>query len=428
MDKVLTIYHQKQDRLLSASRKTVEFHIWFFSLSLASSQDALREATAAVSDSTGAVALATNHPNWELQDRHLWFQVKDDAPSHWLRSVDQSILHFLSQIVGHKVNAGRPRNSRYRASMNSAHRLFVPGDHIEFRLDFTAEVKGLPSKGDLYAHLVQPLTGRRLLPPLSSNPSATINFIVPLSSVGERFHRFVRNFEDVCLRRNENVHLTAVVFPDVDEAGSKGVEHAVEELQKNHPAAQLKIVKVSGRFSRARALHSGALSHKPNDLLFFCDVDIIFSNGFLRHCRTNTARGTRVFFPIAFTNYSPELVRFAEVEFLINSNESIHRERGHWFKHSFGMTCLYVSDYVMAGGFNLSITGWGGEDVDLVNRFINHGYDIFRALEPGLIHQWHPKACTPNLTPKQLQMCMASKADTVGSKHQLAILRHRSNT
>jgi hypothetical protein len=90
-----------------------------------------------------------------------------------------------------------------------------------------------------------------------------------------------------------------------------------------------------------------------------------------------------------------------------------------------GMACLFYSDLQRAGGFDTSIKGWGEEDVALYQRFVSmgeSGMDVFRAIDKGLVHQWHEKVCSPTLTPAQLEHCQLSMMDYEGSKKQLGMM------
>ena len=57
------------------------------------------------------------------------------------------------------------------------------------------------------------------------------------------------------------------------------------------------------------------------------------------------------------------------------------------------MIGAYKSDYVRVSGYNVKKFryGWGGEDIDLINRFVRHGYTVIRPKEHGLLHRWHKK-------------------------------------
>lgn len=78
--------------------------------------------------------------------------------------------------------------------------------------------------------------------------------------------------------------------------------------------------------------------------------------------------------------------------------------------------------FEQAGGYDTSIQGWGGEDVDIFNKFIARGgnISIFRAPDPGLIHVYHKRFCDKNLPKDQMIMCQGTRADTYVGPYQLA--------
>ena len=72
----------------------------------------------------------------------------------------------------------------------------------------------------------------------------------------------------------------------------------------------------------------------------------------------------------------------------------------------------------------MNIHGWGGEDVDIFNKFIAAGENItvFRAVDPGLIHIYHKRFCAPDLPKDQMTMCQGTRADTYVSVYNAANL------
>lgn len=60
--------------------------------------------------------------------------------------------------------------------------------------------------------------------------------------------------------------------------------------------------------------------------------------------------------------------------------------------------------------------------MDLFDKFvaISENITIIRAVDPGLVHVFHPVECDPNLTETQLEMCKNTRASTYGSQTQLA--------
>ena len=45
---------------------------------------------------------------------------------------------------------------------------------------------------------------------------------------------------------------------------------------------------------------------------------------------------------------------------------------------------------------------------------------VFRAMDPGLVHIYHDRGCSPKLPAAQYRMCIDSSSETYGSKQQLA--------
>lgn len=78
-----------------------------------------------------------------------------------------------------------------------------------------------------------------------------------------------------------------------------------------------------------------------------------------------------------------------------------------------------------AGGFDLDIKGWGGEDVHLYRKYLHSNLIVVRTPVRGLFHLWHEKRCVDELTPEQYKMCMQSKAMNEASHGQLGMLVFR---
>ncbi|XP_030740341.2 chondroitin sulfate synthase 1 [Echinops telfairi] len=245
-----------------------------------------------------------------------------------------------------------------------------------------------------------------------------INILVPLSGRFDMFVRFMGNFEKTCLMQNQNVKLVVLLFnSDSNPDKAKQVE-LMRDYRAKYPKADMQILPVSGDFSRALALEVGSSQFNNESLLFFCDVDLVFTTEFLQRCRANTVLGQQIYFPIIFSQYDPKIVYSGNVP---SGNHFVFTKKtGFWRNYGFGITCIYKGDLVRVGSFDVSIQGWGLEDVDLFNKVVQAGLKTFRSQEVGVVHVHHPVFCDPNLDPKQYKMCLGSKASTYGSTQQLA--------
>lgn len=172
-------------------------------------------------------------------------------------------------------------------------------------------------------------------------------------------------------------------------------------------------------FSRSQALSDGAQHVAQDGLVFMCDVDMWIGREFFKTCQYNARQGRQVYFPIVYS--------------LHPYGRTISREHGYWRKSGFGMVCIYKSDLsatsawkkrarqsAVSSGSAQEETGWGYEDVMLyseLNR--DHNIATFRAVEPNLIHRWHPKYCAFN---RHIASCLTTVFQNMGSQQFLATL------
>jgi len=243
----------------------------------------------------------------------------------------------------------------------------------------------------------------------------TIEFIVPLSNVNNRLLRFMRMYIDLCLVPKDMCSLNLVVYGNKD---NELIKNLFDRLLQVYPEARLNLVKGVGRFSRGRALDLGVKKISGDSLLFFCDVDMSISTDFLQRCRRNTIESKQAYYPEFFKYYDMNYVY--KVKAKPTGSIGIERQHGHWAAYSFGMVCLYKSDYIAAGGFDLTIEGWGGEDTAFAQSLMDYNLELFRAPDPSLSHEFHDKVCSVHLQPRQFADCISSRRESIADKNELA--------
>ncbi|KAM9841308.1 chondroitin sulfate synthase 3 [Aulostomus maculatus] len=247
-----------------------------------------------------------------------------------------------------------------------------------------------------------------------------VNILVPLSGRYDIFVRFMENFEKVCLIPKQNVKLS-VILVDNESYQNRGKHiELIKDYQQKYPKADFSVIPTTGNFSRGFALELGSSQLDNDTLLFFCDVDLIFSGDALQRCRDNAIQGRQMYFPVVFSQYNPKIV-YAE-KALRENKFVLTKKSGFWRDYGFGIACVFKSDLLKTGGFDTSIFGWGLEDVDLFTKVIHSGLKVLRSQEPGIVHIYHPVHCNSSLEQKQYKMCLGSKASTYASTIQLAEL------
>jgi predicted glycosyltransferase involved in capsule biosynthesis len=258
-----------------------------------------------------------------------------------------------------------------------------------------------------------------------------INFVVPLIGRHEPFKRFIRNFENVCLRTNENVEIAVVLFwnRDEDKANNYEVRAIMKHLSRKYMHSHLHLIETERNFSRSIGREMGADVFSLDSLLVFLDVDVIFTRDFLLRVRLSTIQHKQVFFPVLYSEFDPNPAILATIykqNRTFEGHFSLTFDRGYWRQVGFGNIGTYKSDFVKTGGFDTSIFGWGKEDVDIYDKFSKSDIYIHRAADPGLVHVHHVIKCDDeNLPPDQMIMCLGTQFNTLASKYELARIVHK---
>lgn len=273
--------------------------------------------------------------------------------------------------------------------------------------------------------------------------SKTVHFVLPLFNRLATFARFVDNYESVCLANDHERHVTLTVVPFGQATVDRAVA-AVDALTARYPRARAVVLPdPGGPFARAVALHAGAenvLRLRDNGsptadvdddpLLFFVDVDMLWTNALVDRVRLNTIRGKSVYFPIVYSEFDPVVVygrATSPNHFLVN------QDTGYWRQYGFGIVGVYKSDLTAVGGLDTSIRGWGNEDVDLYEKFVRARpasvvavATVFRAADPDLVHVYHPVECDPELPDPKARMCANTRFETYGNVDQFADIIYRN--
>ncbi|CAF4716175.1 unnamed protein product, partial [Rotaria magnacalcarata] len=77
-------------------------------------------------------------------------------------------------------------------------------------------------------------------------------------------------------------------------------------------------------------------------------------------------------------------------------------------------------DLGQIGNWNVEISGWGKEDVEIYDKLVQcPTLNVFRTIDNSLVHIFHTKECSPTLRDDQMNMCKGTKSITLGSQRIL---------
>nr|XP_045588345.1 chondroitin sulfate synthase 1-like [Procambarus clarkii] len=242
-------------------------------------------------------------------------------------------------------------------------------------------------------------------PPRTLLKPKKINLILPLAGRFKTFQRFMDDFRRVCLEGEENVRLVVVSFRSSlgEDDTTEDVEALISSLQLDYPQTVMTVLQVN-----------------PKSVEQISDV-----SGMLAYISILKRQILQIYYPIVFSEFDPKFTRKGSNE--DNYDHSlINEDVGYWRAFGFGIVAMYKSELELAGGLDTSILGWGGEDVDLFEKVLRRGIQIFRSADPGLVHIFHHVDCDRNLESSQYQMCLGTRYSTYGAPHSLVktILRN----
>lgn len=225
----------------------------------------------------------------------------------------------------------------------------------------------------------------------------------------------------MCLKNDSKTDLLIGLY--IDESYNEALEQ-INRLKMQYPDREINSIDIYGNFSRGLALDLAARSNyaSTEDILFFIDVDIMFTMETLDRVRSNTVQQQQIYLPIVFSEYSQNTRTDGREKVEITNDSGYFREFGY------GICAIYKSDLLAVDGFVTDIKGWGLEDVKFLDRIIasNHGrgsvlnkigreLSVFRTSDTSLTHIFHTIHCDKLLDESQYKMCIGTKANTIGS-------------
>ncbi len=259
-----------------------------------------------------------------------------------------------------------------------------------------------------------------------SSSSVPIHMIVPVSGRLSTLKRLLTNFDRVVMRSNDsnllNVHLYIILMETAEDSGERmsTIADYIKKFLENYSSPRIHLLEVeNGNFTRGYARSYGASHFNDTDLLFFIDLDMVFTRDLFPRIRHHTIFNKQVYFPIIFSQYDPEYWEMTQIQTNFSSFY-LRDDIGYWRQYGFGMLGIYKADLGQIGNWNVEISGWGKEDVEIYDKLVQSPtLNIFRTIDNSLMHIFHTKECSSTLRDDQMNMCKGTKSITLGSQRIL---------
>ena len=271
-------------------------------------------------------------------------------------------------------------------------------------------------------HLRQPFVDKprfdyREITNINSNEAKhQLNLIVVSSNKDEALIRFIYNFKQEVLNypdRQKDFTLTILYFSQKNSI----IDEIHQLIVRYESNIRLSIIESEHVYNRGLGRQLASKYFTNNQILFFLDVDLVFTGQSLINTRRLmihqlSISSCAVYFPIIYSMFS---------NMFVIDNQSmidIKSDFGLFSIYGFGNVAVRKGDLDRIGGWETNNYDWGVEDVNLFQQFVNISAEcyIFRAVEPGLRHNYHKKMCHGIKNEKRKKMCYDAEILLLGSQ------------
>lgn len=223
--------------------------------------------------------------------------------------------------------------------LENGYRRFDPLRGEEYVVDAILSPENDASHSERHRfEMVKPFGVAHMVRNMVVDSEKMIHFLLPISEADDQFLRFMKNFEDVCLKTEEPSYLLILLFTGASNkraAEFNKVKAATAVLTQKYRSAHIRIIQTKKSFSAPAGLDLGSKQLPLSSLILFSSVEVSFTKDFLFRCRLNAIEGLQVFYPIGFFQYSPHIASHFSSETTDIDLMKISKNTGFYFTDNF---------------------------------------------------------------------------------------------
>lgn len=372
---------------------------------------------------------------WEYFTMTHIFGMSDQEPKLPLRGADKLDIDEVVTTAMGRLNE-KYDNAFTLGRLVNGYRRFDPTRGMEYTLDLELKMTNQKLKKSIQkrVHLLRPLNKVEIIPMPYVTEQTHVTLIVPVQvDSQDQLKVFLEVYTRVCIDANDKSSLMMIFIYSPTQAQAIASEDVfgklkgyISYLEKKHSGAQMSWLSVKTTVPSLVALMD-VISTKFSDsnvLFLLTNVFTEISVEFLNRVRMNTINEWQVFFPIPFAQYDPNIIYNDVAD---PGHITIIKGSGIFDKSLYEHASFYRSDYVTARKlWDEKHPGVGTDhiqsDLDLFEMFLNAKVHVLRAVDPALKQRFKERFCRPTLREDRYHQCLASRAEGLASRSQLAKL------
>ena len=207
---------------------------------------------------------------------------------------------------------------------------------------------------------------------LNWNHQAFVHIVITVKNQGRWIRIFVENMERI--QDNTKDDYFGIILIDFDST-----DIDLEVLLRQSKLKNWILLRMAGSFIKVQAQNAAIdIIKSRNEIVFTCDLHLDIPIDLFETIRKHTFKGR--------SGYAPALTR-------LQCGHTIQNPLGFWEVHGYGLFSFFKPDWMAIAGMNTEdySDSWGGEDWDLVDRVLSHGYEIERLKHKNLYHFYHSR-------------------------------------
>lgn len=372
--------------------------------------------------------------DWEYFTMTHIFGTSDIEPKISLGGADKVDIDEVVTTAMGRLNE-KYDNAFTLGRLVNGYRRFDPTRGMEYTLDLELKMTGQKLKKSIQkrVHLLRPLNKVEIIPMPYVTEQTQVTLILPVQvNSQDQLKVFLEVYTKVCIEAKDKSSLMIIFIYSPSQAQAMASEDVfgkvkgyVSYLEKKHTGAQISWLSVKTTVPSLVALMDVISTKFSSNVLFLLsNVFTEISIEFLNRVRMNTIDGWQVFFPIPFAQYDPNIIYNDTPD---PGHITIIKGSGIFDKSLYEHASFYRSDYVKARKlWDEKHPGVGTDhiqsDLDLFEMFLNAKVHVLRAVDPALKQRFKERFCRPTLTEERYHQCLASRAEGLASRSQLAKL------
>lgn len=325
----------------------------------------------------------------------------------------------LSKIVNGYVKNDVLQGTNYIIDLELTPTLMPPNDMCHDKSTFRVEM----------VHYLTPIkSSRAMVVQHENNVDLKVFLFVTLSST--KVQKLISSFPTLAVQTVEIYIVVVTANKERDFEQIKQLQDLVTNAAKTKDTLKVIVLVKDTGFHRTVLLNNVlSKSTKSRDIIMLLTEDVVIKQSLINHCKVILKPMQRVYFPVAFGQFNPELVVKGMPPGKSKNIDVFDHNKftGQWQPYNYDFVCAYSQDLKPALSHLSTVHDTFAEKdfgIHLNEQFMRQGIEVVRSVSPGLYKDFSNARCNHDaaFNKENELFCLREKVEGMASKPALGIL------